>query len=266
MAENIKTVSTAFPQGKSDPEVKDMLNAISQPSNASEIIRDVDGKVIEVRVPMPESMSQAAQDALAITPGVSTSVGGPIVPTEWEWDGTQASLDTLLAEPTWTDNNGMTHEDLLDGTYKISSSTIDNNEIETRGGVLNFPNTGFLELKFKFVSLFQAGFGPTFLSLVYSNGGGRGSITLRNDLGSVSFRTANSFGAQRVLPINDTDLHTVKIGLSERNGTFELDGDLLDNIRYTTSSTVNAARVQLGSPGGQEDGIIIDSLKVSKIV
>ena len=94
-----KAVSVVINSAASEV-AKDKVLATSEASNgpaANDIIRDANGKVIEVRLTLPPDVSQAALDAIAATPGVANVVTEDIPPGFAGFDGSEASKDALIA-------------------------------------------------------------------------------------------------------------------------------------------------------------------------
>lgn len=108
----------------SETTQQSILNAASVQNGAAKIVRDANGKVVEVVIHLPDTASDAAAAAIAATPGVSNVEVTDLPMGTQGTDGTQSSLDNLVAEgfsvsttlppPTNTENP--------DGSITISPS------------------------------------------------------------------------------------------------------------------------------------------------
>jgi hypothetical protein len=142
-----KLIVTA-PNAISDDVKESVLKAANVPNGAAKIVRDANGKVVEVIIHLPESASEAAAAAIAATPGVS-NVDLADIPGGYEgWDGTLVGKDNLVL-------SGYTFgllDSLLtyneDGTCTVSApSDIGRVVIQGSGKCASYPLANTVEVK-----------------------------------------------------------------------------------------------------------------------
>lgn len=90
-------LTVALMSAVSEAAANNVLKAAGVPKGASEIVRDANGKVIQVIIHLPATASEKAIAAIKATPGVA-DIQLEDVPEGFDgWDMTQAGLDAFVA-------------------------------------------------------------------------------------------------------------------------------------------------------------------------
>lgn len=128
------------------------LKAANVPSGAANIVRDANGRVVEVRITLPDAAADAAAIALAATPGVANVASKDILPGTKGIDGTSLSGFTDLGFVE-------TLRDILETLNDDGTITVQSNGLRSKleefsaNSPIPFNNLGMsLEAKLKWIS------------------------------------------------------------------------------------------------------------------
>lgn len=251
----VQKVTGVFSSPKTDAEKNEILDKANIHRNSATVIRDANGKVVQIEVNLPDTASQTAFDKISANPGVATAISEDLIPGTDGFAGDQASYDTLIAKVTTTVNDEYQTviEDNLDGTMTFSPhanyqfmeyALMSNN-------YLRYPNESKIEFKFQFRKLG----GGTIVQLSASNGGRVQRIYINSN------GTARGLFGMPTMPfINDTDPHTVEIVHTATNMSVVLDSVTVWSLTLPSSSESLDISMKIAG-SSLDEGITVDFLR-----
>lgn len=122
-----KQIAVSVLSAVSEVTLNKIIAAAKVPKKAATVVRDSNGKVIQVIIKLPPTAAAAAIIAIKATAGVADVVTTDIQPGQEGYDGSEAGWDELIANgyTTQSYNDGV-FTDNLDGTrtYASASQTV----------------------------------------------------------------------------------------------------------------------------------------------
>ena len=228
-----------------------VVEAAKVSKGAAEVIRDANGRVVEVRIALPDSASEAARAAIAATPGVANVVVSDILPGTVGLDGSTLSGWANIGWEEGAEQLGGTHEwSLSDSGTMVLKGTLGAGNEQSRfvnsamfnstTGTFNnsmapYPNSWSWEARFKMAQ------GTSFNSMIVSlrsDQGGTDNYLIGQNGRSLSTGTITCPGAQIPSSFSYGVFHVVRLEYVPTVG--EVTGSVkcfLDGVEQTRLAT-----------------------------
>lgn len=171
-----KQLAVSISSSVSEAVKDNALAAVKVSHGAADVIRDANGKVVMVRITLPDSAADAARTALAATPGVSNIGVTDIIPGTKGIDGTSL---TGLSDLGFAETYSSVTPSLGSGTviYTLGSG-FSTYTVNNANNPIPFDTAGMsLEMRLKFTSDTGA------VSILGNDGGGQFRLDLQ-DIGA----------------------------------------------------------------------------------
>lgn len=228
-----KKLEISIVGGQTETTKNQLIQNVGIPKGAATVVRDSNGKVIQVLIKLPESAAAAATAALLATPGVSDVVVADILPGQSGLDGTADGKALLISQGySQVDSNGtMTVVYSSDNTSTFTTSdAIARTDYNKIGSAIPAAPLGMtFEVRMKCL-----GTGPATIDLSFANGFYSGDLmSIYNS--ATGINTYDNYGPTQAdtAVTNDELFHTYKAVLDPSGlATVTKDNVLVHTLQF----------------------------------